>query len=152
MDRVDDFFEVALVLVKVDRIGVVGAEAGVGPLHELCADLFVGLGLVHKVPSLKGFVGEKDRAFGAGELHAGGVPVLGPGAGAAFDDAACAVFKFDDGDGDVFDLDVGVCETGSVGLHGFYGSREIEQSVNRVNGLIHQCATAVECPGAAPAG
>ena len=59
-------------------------------------------------------------------------------------------FEFDDGDGDVFDFDVGVGEAGGVGLHRLHWASEVEQCINCVDRLIHQCSTAVECPSATP--
>ena len=149
-DSVDDLFEVALVLVEVDRSWIVRAEAGVGALHKLCTDSFILVGLVHEVPGFECFVGEEHGAFGASELHAGRVAVFGPRAGAAFDDTTRAIFEFDDGDGDVFDFDVGVGEAGGVGLHRLHWASEVEQCINCVDRLIHQCTTAVECPSATP--
>ena len=56
----DHFLEVALVLVGVDRGGIIGTESGFLALHEGLLNLSVLGLLVHEVPDFKGFVSEED--------------------------------------------------------------------------------------------
>ena len=50
----------------------------------------------------------------------------------------------------VFHFDVFVSEKGGVGLHGFDRAREMKKGVHGVDGLVHESATAIESPRAAP--
>ena len=116
-DRLDHFFEIALMLVGINRGGIVSAQAGFLAFHEGGFDLGVLGFFVFKIPDLERFVGEEDGALGAGELDAGGVAVLRPSAGGGFNDAAGAALEFEEGDAVVLHFDTLMREAGGSGLN-----------------------------------
>ena len=77
-DGGDHFFEVALMLIEVDRRRVVGSESGFLTTHVVGEDVGIDGVLLHEVPDFKGFVSEESGAFGAGQLHPGRMTIFRP--------------------------------------------------------------------------
>ena len=59
-------------------------------------------------------------------------------------------FEFDDGDTVVFDFDAFMSEADGVSLDAFDGACEIDESIDGVDGLVHQRAASIESPSATP--
>src|SRR5882724_1547279 len=86
-------------------------------------------------------------ALGAGDFEAAWVAGIGGGGGEKRSDRAAG--EFESGDGGVFGFDF-VEDGGGAGLDTGYVAEKMEEEIDGVDGLVDECATAVEGEGAAP--
>ena len=64
--------------------------------------------------------------------------------------SSCAVFELQNGNGRIFHFYPFMSQTCRGGGYPFYLPGNIQQQINSVDALVHQCAAAVQCPGTAP--
>ncbi len=76
LDGGNNFFEVSLVLVEIDRGGIVCSESGFLSLHESVLNFGIFGLFFAEVPHFECFVGEEYRAICSGELDAGRMTVF----------------------------------------------------------------------------
>ena len=143
-DGLEEVFEDGFVAADVGYCCGGGALIGVAG----CDGCNVG-GRVVEVGGDDAIVFEDYGAFGAGDFKAAWVAGICGGGGEKSADRTAG--EFESGDGGVFGFNF-VEDGGGASLDTGYVAEKIEEEVDSVDGLIDECAAAVEGEGAAPSG
>src|SRR5712664_2378422 len=143
-DGVEEVFEDGFMAADV------GYCCGGGALVRIAGGDGVEIGgRIAQVGSDDAIVLEAYGAFGGGDFEAARVAGIGGSGGE--EGAGRAAGKFQGGDGGVFGFDF-VQDSGGAGLDANHVAEEPEKEVDGVDGLVDECAAAIECKSAAPFG